>query len=120
MDFNVERVDPFADTHADMWMRIEHLGRYLWAVDVLIDAGCSSVADLACGTGYGSAILAQAIGTVVGADRNEQAIAEARRKYGSDGVTFRCLDFDNEPFELPHATFDAVTCFETIERGLSW
>ena len=39
MDFNVERVDPFADTHADMWMRIEHLGRYLWAADALTDAG---------------------------------------------------------------------------------
>ena len=102
MDFNVERVDPFADTHTDMWMRIEHLGRYLLAVDALTSAGCSFVADLACGTGYGSAILAQAIGIVVGADRDEQAIAEAKRKYGGDGVTFCHLDFDNEPFELSH------------------
>lgn len=116
MDFNVERVDPFADVHANMWMRIEHLGRYLWAADVLTDAGYSSVADLACGTGYGSAILAQAIGTVVGADRDKQAIAEAKRKYGSDGVTFRCRDFDDKPFGLPHSPFDAVTCFETIEH----
>ena len=116
MVFNVERVDPFVDMHVNMWMRIEHLGRYLWAAEVLTDAGCSSVADLACGTGYGNVILAQAIGTVVGADRDEQAIEEARRKYGRDGVTFRRLDFDNEPFVLPHAPFDAVVCFETLEH----
>lgn len=116
MDFNVERVDPFADTHTDMWMRIEHLGRYLFAADFLASAGCSAVADLAFGTGYGIAILAQALGTVVGADRDEQTITEARRKYGRGGVTFCRLDFDNDSFELPHTPFDAVTCFETIEH----
>ena len=38
MDFSVERVAPFADAHADIWMRIEHLGRYLWAAGFLTDA----------------------------------------------------------------------------------
>lgn len=116
MLFDVERLDPFVDEEADFWMRVEHCARYLWAADFLSREGCASVADLASGRGYGSAMLARAAETVVGADRDRGSVEDAERRYGRAGVTFCCRDFDHAPLRLPGAPFDAVVCFETLEH----
>ena len=46
------------------------------------------VVDLACGEGYGSAILARTAASVVGVDANPEAFEHARLKYTTDKVTF--------------------------------
>jgi protein-L-isoaspartate O-methyltransferase len=54
----------------------EHFHRYYVARQM---ARGVDVLDIACGEGYGSALLAQVARSVVGIDLDEEAIAHARR-----------------------------------------
>ena len=66
------------------WYR-RHLAVYEWI------AGRSaylSVADLACGEGYGSALLAERGSDVVGVDANPEAHAHAKARYAREGLRF--------------------------------
>jgi 2-polyprenyl-3-methyl-5-hydroxy-6-metoxy-1,4-benzoquinol methylase len=67
--------------------------------------------DGACGTGYGSKLLAKAGHKVTGIDFNEQAIAEAKIQY-SDNCNFlkaNLLDYSN-------TSYDAIVSIETLEH----
>lgn len=74
------------------------------------------VLDIACGTGFGTALLASAANTnVVGGDISEEAIAECRSAFANQAnLQFEVLDAT----QLPYAdnTFDVITSFETIEH----
>jgi len=72
------------------------------------------VLDSACGSGYGSAILAAKAKEVVGVDICPQAVAEAAAAYGSPTVQFTCADARKLPFEANR--FDVAASFETIEH----
>lgn len=72
------------------------------------------VLDVACGVGYGSALLARDSARVVGGDVDEESIEYARSRYAADNVEFRVLDAMALPFG--DATFDVVCSFETIEH----
>lgn len=72
------------------------------------------VLDAACGTGYGTAILAQGAREVVGLDVSEEAIAYARERYCADNTEFLVADLSNPGLEK--ASFDVVVSFETIEH----
>jgi SAM-dependent methyltransferase len=89
-----------------------HYRRYEFARS-LVSAG-DAVGDFACGTGYGSAMLAEKVGRVVGVDLNEKVIRSIRRRYvGIRNLEFRCADLLKLGFE---STFDAIVSFETIEH----
>jgi glycosyltransferase involved in cell wall biosynthesis/SAM-dependent methyltransferase len=92
-------------------IRHEHFHRYLFAAPL-----CSgrSVLDVACGEGYGCALLAQVAGSVVGVDIDAATVDYARRQYASDRVSFIAGDATALP--LPTASVDVVTSFETIEH----
>lgn len=94
-------------------IRRDHLARYEFAVKVLGDS--QRIIDLACGVGYGSKILASAGHSVVGIDREREAIAYAKAHYTTSGATFRCADA-SEISGYVFDAFDAATCFETIEH----
>lgn len=87
----------------------EHLVRYRLAAHL---ARGRSVLDVACGEGYGSAML-QAAGarSVVGIDLDSAAVAHARRRHGVDAREgdIAMLPFDDDTFEL-------AVSFETIEH----
>ncbi len=70
------------------------------------------VADLACGEGYGSDVLARGgAATVVGVDANPEAHEHARLRYSHDGLRFeRTLV---ETFDEP---CDAIVFLQTIEH----
>jgi 2-polyprenyl-3-methyl-5-hydroxy-6-metoxy-1,4-benzoquinol methylase len=89
----------------------EHLARYRFAAKYV--AG-GRVLDIACGSGYGTALLREAgAREVVGVDVDPEAIAYARSRYEGKGVTFLAGDATSPPVE---GLFDLIVSFETIEH----
>jgi SAM-dependent methyltransferase len=89
----------------------EHWHRYAFARRFC--AG-RRVADIACGEGYGSALLAAAAEDVVGIDIEPATIAHAARRYAVPNLRFVAGSADALP--LPGASIDAIVSFETIEH----
>lgn len=137
-----ERIDIESDKYTKETKQ-RHVARYEWAAGELkkrfVRAG--RVIDFACGTGYGSAILATAAHEVYGRDKDPFAIATAKIRYGSTLVNFAAKDkiqrhacVCNETqsgltsngmqvFGIGHkckcaasVDFDAVVSIETIEH----
>lgn len=89
------------------WFR-RHLAVYEWIAGRV---GGQDVVDMACGEGYGTAVLARGAAKVTGVDANPDAFEHARLKYTAPGVRFvRDLVEDySEPC-------DAVVFLQTIEH----
>src|SRR5690606_6296589 len=92
-------------------IRHEHFHRYLFAAEY---CGGRAVLDVACGEGYGCAMLAQVAESVVGVDIDAATIRYAREQYATDRLRFEPGDATDLP--LPTASVDVVTSFETIEH----
>jgi SAM-dependent methyltransferase len=92
-------------------MEADHVARYEFAAR---HASGRSVLDIACGAGYGSAMLAHAGAVHVDAvDLSEPAIAHARKHYAHDAIDFQVGDI----YRFDTATrFDLIVSFETIEH----
>jgi ubiquinone/menaquinone biosynthesis C-methylase UbiE len=74
-----------------------------------LPAAPARVADLGCGTGTLSVLLADAGFTVDGVDFSPEMVNRARDKaVGRDGVTFTVADASDPPLE--EAAYDAVLC----------
>lgn len=74
------------------------------------------VLDAACGTGYGSELLAREAKEVVGVDYNIEIIKQCRRDYQNQKSN---LSFElNDVIELnfPEDSFDVIASFETLEH----
>ncbi|WP_243734938.1 class I SAM-dependent methyltransferase [Paenibacillus turpanensis] len=97
-------------------MLLEHLARYYFAVPYAE----GRVLDLACGTGYGSHMIAKErkreVTEIVAVDCDEQTIRYAAREYNHQKIRF--IQGDAEDSELPArlGQFDTIVCFETIEH----
>jgi len=89
----------------------DHVERYKWSQRFA--HGCS-VVDIACGAGYGSALLAQAGATsVTGVDLSEEALSVARSRYATPRTAFEQGDITSWGAA---DCCDLVTSFETIEH----
>ncbi|NHN87561.1 methyltransferase domain-containing protein [Acetobacter conturbans] len=91
---------------------IEHMHRYLFARELVPEG--STVLDVACGEGYGSALLSAKAENVTGVDVSPAAVEHAQEKYGNDRVRFLAGDICALP--LPDKSVDAIVSFETIEH----
>jgi SAM-dependent methyltransferase len=89
------------------WYR-RHLAVYEWIGERVWGR---RVVDLACGEGYGSAVLARRAASVVGVDANPEAFEHARLKYTTDRVTF-----ERDMIETWRGDVDAVVFLQTIEH----
>ncbi len=89
----------------------EHLTRYQFAMPL---AEGKTVLDAASGTGYGTALLAQAARYAVGVDISGEAVTYSRRHFLRPNVRFIQMDCTNLGFAT--ATFDLVCAFEMIEH----
>ena len=91
----------------------EHIARYAYACRFTKE---KSVIDAACGTGYGSLMLARnGAREVIGVDISELAIAKAQDKYHHPNVRFLTLNVE-ELSKLGDQIADVVVSFETIEH----
>ncbi|MFM9008796.1 MAG: class I SAM-dependent methyltransferase [Bacteroidota bacterium] len=98
--------------HASPWWA-EHVHRYREVLSVL--TGVERVLDLACGTGYGTAVLAERAAEVIGGDVDVEAIESIDSSFRENPkVRFEVMDGTKLPFS--DARFDVVVSFETIEH----
>ncbi len=108
LPFTGERFIP--GTRGEIW--IEHWHRYHFASRFV--AG-RRVLDLACGEGYGAALLARRAAAVLGVDVSAQAIDHAKREYANlANAEFRTGSCTAIP--AGDATMDVVVSFETLEH----
>jgi SAM-dependent methyltransferase len=89
------------------WFR-RHLAVYEWIADRV---GGLRVADLACGEGYGAAVLARVAAEVVAVDANPEAHEHARLRY-----RLPSLRFEQGLVEQFGGPCDAITFLQTIEH----
>ena len=89
------------------WFR-RHLVVYEW---IAARAHGRRVVDLACGEGYGSAVLGRTAASVVGVDANPDAHEHARLKYTGANVSF-----ERTMIELWDGEADCVVFLQTIEH----
>ncbi len=114
MSVNIEYCDPFSNDPHDIWMKLEHSGRYLFAGRFLKEHGCRTVIDIAAANGYGSLMLAENGIKVFAADRNRDYLdSEYFRRHK---IETACFDVDMEEMSMHLPVADAVVCFETIEH----
>ncbi len=94
-------------------IRYEHLHRYAFCRAYVQGR---KVLDIACGEGYGSALLAQVATEVVGVDIAAEAVQHAQNQYQGPfpNLTFRQGSATDIPY--PDESFDVVVSFETIEH----
>ncbi|MFD2651100.1 class I SAM-dependent methyltransferase [Brucella rhizosphaerae] len=100
--------------HYDPFYASQHVGRYEILRSICTD---KVVLDIACGEGYGSALLSKwGAKEVVGVDVSEEAINNAIKLFASDTVNFHQYDAHQADKLLKRKKFDLVACFETIEH----
>ena len=90
---------------------LEHLHRYYVAREF---SKGKQVLDIACGEGYGSAILAESALGVIGIDASTEVIEYAREHYPQQNIKFIPGVCNSIP--LSDASVDLIVCFETIEH----
>jgi 2-polyprenyl-3-methyl-5-hydroxy-6-metoxy-1,4-benzoquinol methylase len=89
------------------WFR-RHLVVYEW---IAAQVGGLRVIDMACGEGYGSAVMAAVAGSVVGVDANPEAHQHARLRYRTEN-----LRFERNLVERFAEPADVVVFLQTIEH----
>ena len=108
MEFTGERL---VLGEVDKELETEHLDRYRFALQF---AAGKTVLDAACGTGYGTSMLAQVAEKAVGIDISEEAVEYAQEHYSNGKTEFAAASIASLPF--PEHCYDAVVSFETLEH----
>lgn len=108
MDATLEGEAIFADIRKRF-----HLARYQFACNYTHG---KVVADIACGTGYGTELMAQkgAAKQCLGVDIAKEAIDYAEKYHNPSNTEFYCASADHTPFN--DESLDVVASFETIEH----
>ena len=109
IEFTGER---FVPGKTDPQLALEHYHRYLFALPYVKG---KRVLDIACGEGYGSALLSTAAASVTGVDSDAKTITHARERYGtSKKIEF--LQGSCSKISLKDGSVDVVVCLETFEH----
>ena len=90
----------------------QHLVRYRFACAYVRNG--DSVLDAACGSGYGSFLLAEHGASVTALDRDPQTIQDASKTYAHPRVNW--VSSEVEKFVAPDRHFHRIVSLETIEH----
>jgi 2-polyprenyl-3-methyl-5-hydroxy-6-metoxy-1,4-benzoquinol methylase len=97
-------------------MLLEHLARYYFSLYY----AKGRVLDIACGTGYGSKIMAKSkkeeIHEIIAVDIDEETLKYARHHHYHPHVKYVKADAADEKLFEDLGLFDVITSFETIEH----
>jgi O-antigen biosynthesis protein len=107
LEFTGERYTP--EIHGNI--ELEHRHRYVMAGELVVG---KTVLDIACGEGYGSAMLAEVARSVIGVDIAAEAIEHASERYTRGNLQFLTGSCTEIP--MAGASVDVVVSFETIEH----
>src|SRR5438105_2884119 len=107
VEFTGERFVPGTEGE----IAFEHWHRYFFARRFV--AG-RRVLDVACGEGYGSALLSEVAADVVGVDIDPASVSHAASKYATR-PNLRFVEGTVTALPLPPSCGDAIVSFETIE-----
>ncbi|WP_184728963.1 glycosyltransferase [Saccharopolyspora phatthalungensis] len=110
IDWTGERCVPWTD---DVQVIYEHYHRYALAARFVRG---KRVLDLACGEGYGAALLAAEGAEVVGVDIDPATVEHAQHNYGSRDVSFHIGSIIDAELLADAKPFDVIVCFEAIEH----
>ncbi len=108
MRYTGERVVPWDLATGALIMGC-HVRRYAWAIPLVYGR---RVADLGCGTGYGSFMLSWAADSVLGVDVDQDAVKFAALHFGVKNATFMTADIIKD--YVPEA--DVYVAFEVLEH----
>lgn len=118
MEKYLEFINPYTAESGNVFLRAEHLARYLFAARHIHKHKLERVLDTACGNGYGSMLLARHATTVLGLERNGSLVEKGCndiRLAQMRNVSLQSADL-NESLPLDDDAFDCVVCFETLEH----
>ena len=101
------------DVPAENYWYRRHLAVYEWIGARVLGA---RVIDMACGEGYGAAVLARGAASVVGVDANPEAFAHARERYTTDNLHFERGLVETHGGVGGDRIYDAVVFLQTIEH----
>ncbi|HEY6425511.1 MAG TPA: glycosyltransferase [Pseudonocardiaceae bacterium] len=110
IEWTGERCVPWTD---DLQVVYEHYHRYALAARFTTGA---RVLDLACGEGYGPALLAAGAREVVGVDIDPQTVAHAAANYPRENLRFTVGSMIDPELLAGAGQFDVITCFEALEH----
>ncbi len=102
----------FVTNLIDKYIVAEHYQRYNAVLEIVKG---KKVLDAACGSGYGTALMATAAESVVGIDISAETIAYAQSKYAEPkNASYVEASIAELPFK--DHSFDVIVSFETIEH----
>ncbi len=110
IEWTGERCVPWAE---DLQVIYEHYHRYALAARLATGA---RVLDLACGEGFGPALLAVEAREVVGVDIDPQTVQHATAHYRRDNLHFTVGSMVDPQLLAGAEPFDVITCFEALEH----
>ena len=114
---DIEFVTKTAGPWPSLWYRMDnceqaHYSRYVFASYWAHSS--DACADLACGTGYGSALLSEVCQSVLAVDRSRVVVESAKQRY-QHRTNLQFISEDLLSLQLDRL-FDLVVSFETIEH----
>jgi SAM-dependent methyltransferase len=119
MGKHFESIDPYDKAAGDVFIRTEHLARYLFAAEFMGRRKLRRVLDAACGDGYGARLLARRAESVLGLEREKGSIERGtspNARNAAPNAALRAADLDEGLPMLEDGAFDCAVCFETLEH----
>ncbi len=115
---DLEQINPYDDSYPDFWIKIEHVGRYLYVKDFLA-ARLNNViaADISCGFGYGMDILSESCQKIFGVDNNTKILKYLKQHFSNrSNISVHEHNLEKINLNQLSITPNLVISFETLEH----